>query len=715
MNVTYKMASTVISNRLKGVLDKLIHQDQKGFISGRFIGENIRLIYDVLFETQNQNIPGLLLSIDFEKAFDTVSWKFINKTLDYFNLGVSIRKWINIFQTGAESCILQNGFMSELFYLKRGCRQGDPISPYIFILCAEVLGQMIRNNESIRGIIINNKEYKISQYADDTQLLLDGSEESLRQTLRILERYYKMSGLKINVDKTKAIWIGTKQFSDENLCSDYNLDWSKGPFKVLGVTFSSNVGNIWDLNTNETLNNIKNLLERWAKRKLTLIGRITIIKSLALSKFVHLFLSLPDPPKELVKELEKCFYGFLWNGGHDRISRRVIIKNMSCGGLRMVQLPAFIKALKISWIRRIIKQHENNEWFDLSTVNFSKLLSMGTQYAERLTETLINPFWKDLMKHWSDFGKVVRIENIKQILDSPLWLNGNIGSGKLYIKDWYEKGIKSVYDLIDANGNWYEFNRLKEIYKIRGTVLDHVHVLSKIPNDWKFIINNNKVYSSLNKQMVTCNVYVTHVIKYKKGSRNIYDLFVGADEINSHVKWQATLGDTTENEWKTYHSYITNIKEIKLRDFQYKINNKILVTNSFLRKINRIDSGLCTYCNEKEEKIFHLFLECRIVNQFWNQLKNWLETNTNINFSLERRRLLFSVHGQNELVNYIYVVSKYYIYKNKFSGNRLNIQAFESMLKHKMNGEKYIAFVHNKPDQFFRKWGPIYNHFIANE
>ena len=153
------------------------------------------------------------------------------------------------------------------------------------------------------------------------------------------------------------------------------------------------------------------------------------------------------------------------------------------------------------------------------------------------------------------------------------------------------------------------------------------------------------VYSSLNKQMVTCNVYITHVIKYKKGSRNIYDLFVGVDEINSHVKWQAALGDTTENEWKTHHPHITNMKEIKLRDFQYKINNKILVTNSFLRKINRIDSGLRTYWNENEEKIFHLFSECRIVNQFWNQLKNWLETNTNIFFSLERLRLLFSVHG----------------------------------------------------------------------
>ena len=79
--------------------------------------------------------------------------------------------------------------MSEFFYLKRGCRQGDPISPYIFILCAEVFGQMIRNNNNIKGIFINDKEFKISQYADDTQLSIDGSEKSLRETLNILRRF----------------------------------------------------------------------------------------------------------------------------------------------------------------------------------------------------------------------------------------------------------------------------------------------------------------------------------------------------------------------------------------------------------------------------------------------------------------------------------------------------------------------------------------------
>ena len=170
------MASAAIANRLKLTLDNLIHENQKGFILGRFIGEYIQILYDVLFETKNRNLQSLILSIDFEKAFDTVSWKFKVKTLKYYNFGPSIVRWISLFQKGAESCIIQNGFVSDFFlYLKRGFRQGDPISPYIFISCAEILEKMIRNSNGIHGIIIDNKEYKISQYADDMQLFLNGS------------------------------------------------------------------------------------------------------------------------------------------------------------------------------------------------------------------------------------------------------------------------------------------------------------------------------------------------------------------------------------------------------------------------------------------------------------------------------------------------------------------------------------------------------------
>ena len=82
----------------------------------------MRLIYDVLFEAKNWNLYGLILSFDFEKEFDTVSWKLLEKkTLKYYNLGDSIIRWISVFQKGAESCIIQNGFISKFFYLKWGC------------------------------------------------------------------------------------------------------------------------------------------------------------------------------------------------------------------------------------------------------------------------------------------------------------------------------------------------------------------------------------------------------------------------------------------------------------------------------------------------------------------------------------------------------------------------------------------------------------------
>ena len=91
LNVIYKLASDCIAERIKSVLDKLISKDQTGFLSGRYIGENTRLIYDILHLTENFNIPGLLLIVDFKKAFDSISWKFIMNTLDFFNFGDSIK------------------------------------------------------------------------------------------------------------------------------------------------------------------------------------------------------------------------------------------------------------------------------------------------------------------------------------------------------------------------------------------------------------------------------------------------------------------------------------------------------------------------------------------------------------------------------------------------------------------------------------------------
>ena len=133
--MVYKILSGVLAERIKPTLDSIIHPDQKGFVKGRFIGECIRTTYDIIEYAKQHNKVGLLLCIDFEKAFDSISHSFIIKTLHFFGFGNSYKKWINLILNDLSSCINHCGNISERFTVGRSCRQGDPISPYLFI-CA---------------------------------------------------------------------------------------------------------------------------------------------------------------------------------------------------------------------------------------------------------------------------------------------------------------------------------------------------------------------------------------------------------------------------------------------------------------------------------------------------------------------------------------------------------------------------------------------------
>ena len=143
----------MIAERLKNILPKVISPSQKGFLKGRYIGENTRFLYDLMKITEEKSIPWLLLLIDFEKAFDTVEWSFIDKCLKYFNFVASLRSWIKTFYSSISSFYAAMvTFLNSLKYQEAFAK----VSPYLFLIVGEVLYRAANRNKKIIGINIDS-------------------------------------------------------------------------------------------------------------------------------------------------------------------------------------------------------------------------------------------------------------------------------------------------------------------------------------------------------------------------------------------------------------------------------------------------------------------------------------------------------------------------------------------------------------------------------
>ena len=167
----YKIAAKAIGTRMESTLPFLVHTDQSGFMKGRYIGENIRLICVLLEQTKTDKSSGILLTIDFRKAFDTLEWPIMHKALETYNFGESLRRWIEIFYKNIESTVLNHGYASKWINPSRGVRQGCPLSPFLFVLTAELMSNKIHQSDTVKGVSLCGNEIKISQFADDTNLI----------------------------------------------------------------------------------------------------------------------------------------------------------------------------------------------------------------------------------------------------------------------------------------------------------------------------------------------------------------------------------------------------------------------------------------------------------------------------------------------------------------------------------------------------------------
>ena len=210
LNSDYKIISKLFANRMKPVLNKIIHTDQKGFVAGRNISENNRMIDDIIEFVDNEDEEGVVIFVDQQKAFDRMEWGWLNYVMECFNFGLKFREWVYMLFKKGKTCIKTNGFISKFFAISRSARQGCPAAPILNFIQAEPMACAMRNTPEIHGIKLPDgegqpvKEAKICMFADDTQLL-SKNEESVEQSFLILSKFEKASGSKINYEKNERI------------------------------------------------------------------------------------------------------------------------------------------------------------------------------------------------------------------------------------------------------------------------------------------------------------------------------------------------------------------------------------------------------------------------------------------------------------------------------------------------------------------------------
>ena len=673
LNTIYKIAAGSIANRIKTVLPKLISNDQTGFISGRYIGENTRLTYDIMHYAEDHNIPGLLLLIDFEKAFDSISWDFIQHTLKFFKFGPSIQRWIKTFQKKISSAITQGGHLSSFFNIGRGCRQGDPIAAYCFILCAEILAIKVRNNKNIKGITINGQEILLSQYADDTCLVLDGSPRSLQSSLDELYYFSTTSGLKINYSKTQVIWIGSMKYSRETLCNKYNLQWGNSKFTYLGIEFDVDLHNITKLNYDKKLVKIKSLIHTWEKRILTPIGKITVIKTLLISQLNHLFLSIPNPNETFMRKLNTLLYNFLWNYKPDQVKREIIIKNYNEGGLKMIDVKKFMIALKSTWIRRLYTDERKWQIMVKEDLNFFKLANCGDIYIENCYKRQKNQFWKDVLFAWHCILTRSNNNTKQDNFLVPLWFNSNIkiGNKGVFYKTWYDKGIYIIEDVLNNNNELLKYNDLCEKLNKQINYLEYHGLVANL----KPLIKKHKEDANFIEKVIYPYIpqNISMFLHHKKGTFPMYNILINNNSVpTSQAKWQMNFYDINEQTWSTiYENPFKVTSNTKLQWLQFRINHRILRTKEFLYKIGIDDDPKCTFCNDHVETIEHILWHCVKIKNLLFHLRTVLEEN-DINLRLDYTTFIFGKYTKHEIIdNIITLTIKQYIYRTKCQGKIL--------------------------------------------
>lgn len=694
-NTDYKIYSKVLATRVQTIIKSIISGNQVAYVKGRSISEHIRLVDDIINIANKHNLPGILVSLDFQKAFDTISKASILAALKKFNFGPIFISYVETILNDTEAAIKNGGWISEFFPTTRGVRQGCCLSPLLFIIVVEFLAIKIRHDPQISGILethsnFSDKDSKLLQYADDMNLLLKTT-QCIARALEITEEFETFTGLKLNRKKSIGMGLGqNKGLSDDEI----GISWkNRGEsMRVLGIYFNASVeASLLEDNWKPKLEEIKNTIKTWSRRNLTLLGKCMISKTFLLSKIAYVIQSL-CLPDEVLNQFDTLLFRFLWKNkelntrAYEKIKRSVLCLNDSEGGINMISVRDQQRVMLIRWLQKgycnsNLTQQKVIQNIFRNVGGIEYILNSFTSAEDfKGLDQITSVFWKKTIITWLDLNS--RNEKVEN--NVPIFNNKDIlYKGKpLFIGRWIKMNCKYVHDIVN-NGNIKTLNEIKLVVgNYGGLIPDYL-----------------AVYNALNRSRINLNPPLNCAnlpLEFKLDNKRLRDIFVKQKnvEMPSVDFWKRKYNIDIKDNF-----LIANIstKETKLRYLHFRLIHNVYPTNILLKKMYLKDSNLCDACNNIDF-IDHAFYYCRPVKEFWDNLSIIISTNLNMNIIITAPHALLGIpRGFLQIcpkkikeINHIILIAKLSITKARLTRYR-NIQIiFEQEIEIRKSNFQFI-------------------------
>ncbi|GAU51623.1 hypothetical protein TSUD_414500 [Trifolium subterraneum] len=432
IGLLYKILSKLLACRLKKELGKLISPCQSAFLPGRQILDGVVVLNEVIDLAKRRKDTCMLFKVDFERAYDTISWNYLERMMVKMGFAGQWIRWMRACVFNSSMSVLVNGSPTEDFKVEKGLRQGDPLSPFLFLIAAEGLTGMVNRAVDIgkfAGYTMGGSiQFQILQFADDTVLLGEASWDNVRTIKAILRGFELVSGLKINFVKSKMYGINVEANFLEAAASFLSCSVDSIPFKFLGIPVGANPRRqeTWQ----PIIDSLTKRLSSWTGRNLSIGGRVTLINSV-LSSIPLYFFSFYKAPRCIVNKLVRIQQNFLWGGGlEDKklcwIKWEQVCLSKDRGGLGVKDLELFNTALLCKWKWRCLNEKEAL-WFDLLCYRYGPISS-----------------------------KLLRWEAVATSMKDSLWWRDVVGVGGKANDCWFPSKVSSILGNGDSIGFWKE-------------------------------------------------------------------------------------------------------------------------------------------------------------------------------------------------------------------------------------------------------------------